>query len=327
MAPVVRFERRGRGPADGQRHRATGSSATSTPATSPAACGWPSARERHGRPQPRPRLRPGRALRRDEAERARPRGEHRRTPGVPGGPVRRRRPGDAERRPDQHHHTTATTRQSTSARLGTDTTAAAPTKEAGRQMRYANERDEGPSPAGRCGWRRRPSLMATVLAACGGGGDGDDERQRRRGGGPKAPATIPELTDDPLTLSFIWFEWPPGAGPGGLRQRGVHQGAAERDHRGQHRPERQLARRDVHPVRCPADRLRHRDPGLAAHRRGRDQRQHPRHHRLRRRRTSTSTPTTPTCSPRTASTRRPRPVSATRTPACTACRCSATPGR
>ena len=28
-------------------------------------------------------------------------------------------------------------------------------------------------------------------------------------GGPKAPATIPELTDDPLTLKFIWFEWPP----------------------------------------------------------------------------------------------------------------------
>ena len=26
---------------------------------------------------------------------------------------------------------------------------------------------------------------------------------------PKAPATIPELTEDPLTLSFIWFEWPP----------------------------------------------------------------------------------------------------------------------
>ena len=24
-----------------------------------------------------------------------------------------------------------------------------------------------------------------------------------------APATIPELTTDPLTLSFIWFEWPP----------------------------------------------------------------------------------------------------------------------
>ena len=51
-------------------------------------------------------------------------------------------------------------------------------------------------------------LIATALAACGGndseGGGGDGEAS-----GPKAPATIPELTDDPLTLKFIWFEWPP----------------------------------------------------------------------------------------------------------------------
>jgi multiple sugar transport system substrate-binding protein len=49
--------------------------------------------------------------------------------------------------------------------------------------------------------------MAAVVAACGGGGDdstGDD-----KAAGNKAPATIPELTDEPLTLSFIWFEWPP----------------------------------------------------------------------------------------------------------------------
>lgn len=45
-------------------------------------------------------------------------------------------------------------------------------------------------------------LMAAALAACGDGGGGG-------AGGGKAPATIPELTDDPLTLSFIWFEWPP----------------------------------------------------------------------------------------------------------------------
>ncbi|GAA0426890.1 extracellular solute-binding protein [Acrocarpospora corrugata] len=43
-------------------------------------------------------------------------------------------------------------------------------------------------------------LLATAVAACGGGTEAS---------APKAPATIPELTKDPLTLSFIWFEWPP----------------------------------------------------------------------------------------------------------------------
>jgi multiple sugar transport system substrate-binding protein len=52
-------------------------------------------------------------------------------------------------------------------------------------------------------------LVATALAACG-GGDGDGGGGgAAAASGPKAPATIPELTDDPLTLSFIWFEWPP----------------------------------------------------------------------------------------------------------------------
>jgi multiple sugar transport system substrate-binding protein len=49
-------------------------------------------------------------------------------------------------------------------------------------------------------------LTATALAACGSDdsdGGGDDAS------GPTAPATIPALTDDPLTLKFIWFEWPP----------------------------------------------------------------------------------------------------------------------
>lgn len=48
-----------------------------------------------------------------------------------------------------------------------------------------------------------------VLAACGGGGsaaDGGDAGAAAAG--PKAPATIPELTSDPVDLSFIWFEWP-----------------------------------------------------------------------------------------------------------------------
>ena len=51
-------------------------------------------------------------------------------------------------------------------------------------------------------------LVATALAACG-GGDGDGGGGAEAASGAKAPATIPELTDDPLTLSFIWFEWPP----------------------------------------------------------------------------------------------------------------------
>ena len=46
-------------------------------------------------------------------------------------------------------------------------------------------------------------LLATTVAAC---GDQDDDA---KAGAPKAPATIPTLTNDPLTLSFIWFEWPP----------------------------------------------------------------------------------------------------------------------
>lgn len=48
-------------------------------------------------------------------------------------------------------------------------------------------------------------LMVTALAACG----SDDDGGGGESGGGKAPATIPELTDDPLTLKFIWFEWPP----------------------------------------------------------------------------------------------------------------------
>jgi multiple sugar transport system substrate-binding protein len=48
-------------------------------------------------------------------------------------------------------------------------------------------------------------LTALALAACG-GGSGDDAA---KAGGAKAPATIPELGNDPIDLSFIWFEWPP----------------------------------------------------------------------------------------------------------------------
>jgi multiple sugar transport system substrate-binding protein len=53
-------------------------------------------------------------------------------------------------------------------------------------------------------------LMATAMAACGGGkSGGGDAGDGGKAAGPKAPATIPQLTKDPLTLSFIWFDWPP----------------------------------------------------------------------------------------------------------------------
>src|SRR5690625_2321984 len=51
------------------------------------------------------------------------------------------------------------------------------------------------------------TLVAMTLAACSGGAEGDDDNGEAQG--PAAPATIPELTDEPLELSFIWFEWPP----------------------------------------------------------------------------------------------------------------------
>ncbi|NHC12841.1 extracellular solute-binding protein [Motilibacter deserti] len=49
------------------------------------------------------------------------------------------------------------------------------------------------------------AVMVAVgtLAAC--GGSDDDSAS----GGDKAPATLPELTSEPVTLSFLWFEWPP----------------------------------------------------------------------------------------------------------------------
>ena len=76
-------------------------------------------------------------------------------------------------------------------------------------MRYAKR-------AGRMSLPSRPVRLATAailmatLVACGGGGSDDgDNGGGAEASGEKAPATIPELTDDPLTLSFIWFEWPP----------------------------------------------------------------------------------------------------------------------
>ena len=152
-------------------------------------------RERHGRPQPRVGLRPCRALRRHQAERPRPRGEHRRTPRVHGDPVRRDlMVTPARTAAPPHLNTTSTTASET-----------APTKEAGNQMRYAQRARRRFLPVRQVQVAAAALLLATALAACG----SDDDGGGGESGGGKAPATIPELTDDPLTLKFIWFEWPP----------------------------------------------------------------------------------------------------------------------
>jgi multiple sugar transport system substrate-binding protein len=52
-------------------------------------------------------------------------------------------------------------------------------------------------------------VVAAALAACGGGNSSGVGDEAAPANGPVAPATIPELTDKPLTLKFIWFEWPP----------------------------------------------------------------------------------------------------------------------
>jgi multiple sugar transport system substrate-binding protein len=44
-------------------------------------------------------------------------------------------------------------------------------------------------------------VASATLAACGGGSDA--------AGGAEAPGTIPTLSTEPTTLSFLWFEWPP----------------------------------------------------------------------------------------------------------------------
>lgn len=75
-------------------------------------------------------------------------------------------------------------------------------------MRYAQRAGRRFLPSRRVGLATAALLLATATAACG-GGDASGGGGGGGGGDAKAPATIPELTDDPLTLSFIWFEWPP----------------------------------------------------------------------------------------------------------------------
>ena len=75
-------------------------------------------------------------------------------------------------------------------------------------MRYAQRARRWSLPGRQVRLATAAILVATALAACG-GGDGDDDGGGGEASGGKAPATIPELSEDPLTLSFIWFEWPP----------------------------------------------------------------------------------------------------------------------
>ncbi len=78
-------------------------------------------------------------------------------------------------------------------------------------MRYVKRAGQSSLPSRKVGLATAALLVATTLAACGGGGDDDGGGGdgTSEAGGPQAPATIPELSDDPLTLSFVWFEWPP----------------------------------------------------------------------------------------------------------------------
>jgi multiple sugar transport system substrate-binding protein len=46
-------------------------------------------------------------------------------------------------------------------------------------------------------------LCAATVAACGGSDDGAAK------GGTAAPGAIPKLSAEPVTLTFLWFEWPP----------------------------------------------------------------------------------------------------------------------
>jgi multiple sugar transport system substrate-binding protein len=46
-------------------------------------------------------------------------------------------------------------------------------------------------------------VLATGVAACGGDDGGGDDAAAT------APGTIPALSKEPVTLSFLWFEWPP----------------------------------------------------------------------------------------------------------------------
>ncbi len=88
VAPIQMFRDEDEVVAQGQRHRIRARRLPLHPRPRRGPPGLGAARVRHGRPQPRHRLRPGRALRRHEAERPRPRRRPRGADGVPRDAIR-----------------------------------------------------------------------------------------------------------------------------------------------------------------------------------------------------------------------------------------------
>ncbi|TWG91570.1 multiple sugar transport system substrate-binding protein [Nocardioides sp. J9] len=67
-------------------------------------------------------------------------------------------------------------------------------------MRFAN-RSRGPARRARLAGATAVAMLVSLgLAAC-----GDDSEPASK----EAPSELDDLTDDPVTLNFIWFEWPP----------------------------------------------------------------------------------------------------------------------
>ena len=83
VAPITGFDTEEEGVDGGQRHRIRAGGLHLHPVAGPGAAGGRGHRVRHGRRQPRCDLRPGRAVRRRQAVRLRPRGRHRGHRGVP----------------------------------------------------------------------------------------------------------------------------------------------------------------------------------------------------------------------------------------------------
>ena len=91
-------------------------------------------------------------------------------------------------------------------------------------------------------WRRSAAAavliaaMAGGVAACGSGDDGGDDGAAA--GGEAAPGAIPALSDKPVELSFLWFEWPPAQALEDFANAEYTKERPERDREGQHGAER-----------------------------------------------------------------------------------------
>ena len=181
------------------------SSATCTPATSPAACGSPSASRAAWSGStagwcptlPPPSAAPSRAA---SAARGAPKDSS-----SSWRPSTSRRPGDASRdvRPQhtqsKHHSNTVRNNSDTenddTATPSGQASSTTSTQEAGEQMRYAKRAGRGSLPGRQVRLATAAILMATALAACGGGGDaadgggGEAAAPRRRRPSPSSPTT------------------------------------------------------------------------------------------------------------------------------------------